>query len=115
MLAAFVFLPTAARASCGDYLHLNADAAMGNPVATHSIPNHVPTQCTGPQCSQRRNQVPIAPVVPQTTATPKWGALFTWLLVIEPDSGKLNAFPAVLHGVHRTSPPVPPPRFSVAS
>ncbi|HEY1861163.1 MAG TPA: hypothetical protein VGG61_12450, partial [Gemmataceae bacterium] len=106
---------SAAQASCGDYLHLNANAAKGNLVASHSIPYDAPSPCTGPECSKQRGQLPLAPVVPTNSGAPKWIVLPAWLTVLAPDGARLDELPPTLGGVNRFSPPVPPPRIPLAS
>src|SRR5713226_3389262 len=54
-LVAVVLVPSAARATCGDYLHQGERNGMEKSVATQSLPSQMPLTCTGPQCSKQRD------------------------------------------------------------
>ena len=116
--ACMLFAPTLVRASCGDYVQLTGQKAgeMGHTVrqvatpAAHSAPAlpHIP--CSGLNCTQQRERDPIAPVPAPRSTIEQWAAPLVLLGVLASDGAEPADAPATGHGIHRTSPPDPPPR-----
>ncbi|OWK38297.1 hypothetical protein FRUB_07417 [Fimbriiglobus ruber] len=70
-VGASLFVPTQARASCGDYVHVENDRHTKQ-IETETNQPATPQPCHGPNCSRgtERNAVLIfpAPVVPESAA-----------------------------------------------
>src|SRR5262249_14676511 len=88
--------PSLVRASCGDYVQLTDEKAVGMrhtveqvvTPATRSAPAgpHVP--CTGLNCSQRPERDPIAPVPAPRSTIEQWAAPLGWPGLQAPDGAE---------------------------
>lgn len=93
LLAAAVFAPATAHASCGDYVMIGGghdiDSQAFQPMTGPSERSNVPPPpCSGPECKRNSPAAPMTPPVKSNdTESRSFGALFD-LALISVDSGR---------------------------
>jgi hypothetical protein len=91
LLAVALFAPSAARASCGDYVLVGGHSAA-SPEHGAQVPDapalpaggHVP--CSGPLCSRHVPPLPLLPLVPAPERGDQWGCVDPASLVPEDEA-----------------------------
>jgi hypothetical protein len=74
LLAGALLAPSAARASCGDYV-LIGDRPAGAAHHAPTNPGDHPAPCSGPFCSRHPVQPPLLPVAPVSERVDQWGCV----------------------------------------
>ena len=104
LLAAGLFAPAAARASCGDYVlvggrpaDMPAHAAQlpGSAPDAPALPPGGPVPCSGPLCSRHTPPLPLMPLVPAPERGDQWGWVGPAALV--PEDEAFDRVPADVH------------------
>ncbi len=105
--------PSAARASCGDYVTYGGHAHATMPGDAHPSPTTPaePRQpCRGPHCSRIPVAPAPAPAVPVTLGGDEWACSLPPPLTPENESARLSLSGAPARGVARASDVFHPPR-----
>lgn len=123
LLAGWLLAPSAARATCGDYVVVGGqhgrmeDSASHRPVdRTASMPaedSHRP--CSGPRCSRGPVPLPLTPLTLPPLTTDLWGCLPPCFRPSEPDLGARLRHAPSLVPVPRASSVYHPPRLPLTS
>jgi hypothetical protein len=113
---AVCFLPAAAQASCGDYLHVGtpANTQRGHPTNETSVPNQ-PIPCFGPNCSHMPED--NGPLIPPLTPTAEndWAVALGTQVFIDPINGTRLLDDSSPRPICRGTPPDPPPKLPFAT
>jgi hypothetical protein len=121
LLAALLFAPSAARASCGDYViggtgdaaqvaspSLSSEARPGAPRAPAVPVQHGP--CHGPFCSSNPLPAPLAPVPPAPVHGDQWACAPALLAVPTPEAAGPAPREESLRAVRHSAAIYHPPR-----
>jgi hypothetical protein len=118
LLALHFLAQSTARASCGDYLvHTPSTStpfahAMDGASRTPASLPHNKLPCSGPNCSSRSEQMPLAPVTTPTQIGEQWG-WFTSPRLMQAPSVSFLVLPSIpVPAIDLCAPLERPPRIS---